>query len=106
MSVTITPTVGRKVYFFADDAQAEPHDATVIKVHAPAHQANPFTLVNLAVTNPEGEQSVHYSVPCSPNRVPYQHFRWMDYQLAQTAKQSDVRANTVSPPPEKPWRGG
>lgn len=91
MSVTITPTVGRKVYFFVDDNQLEPHDATIIKVHAPNWQANPFTLVNLLVTDPEGEQSVHYSVPCSPSPAPYPHFRWMDYQLAQARRADKPR---------------
>jgi len=96
MSVTITPTVGRKVYFFADAEQFEPHDATIIKVCAPHWQANPFTLVNLFVIDPEGEQSTVFNVPCSPTPVPYPHFRWMDYQLKQA--ESPRKANSQDVP--------
>jgi len=90
LDVTITPTVGRKVYFYADDTQVDPHDATVIKVHAPAYQASAFTPVNLLVIDPDdGSGTCHTHVPHSPVPVPYPHYRWMPYQYQQAAKEVD-----------------
>lgn len=83
----IIPTVGRKVYFFANDTQEEPHDATIIKVHAKKEHATPTTAVNLLVINPDtGEVSLHTSVVAHDEPQPFQHYRWMDYQKQQAKK--------------------
>lgn len=86
------PTVGLKVYFYANDQQHEPHDATVIKVLAPEHQATPFTPVNLLVIDPDdGGGTFHSQVVHSPLPVPYPHYRWMPYQYEQAAKEGARR---------------
>lgn len=83
----IIPTVGRKVYFFENDLQTEPHDATIIKVHAPKESATPTTTVNLLVIHPDtGEGQFRSSVVASDEAQPFPHYRWMDYQKHQAAR--------------------
>lgn len=83
----ITPTVGRKVYFFADDKQIEPHDATIIKVHGLKEDAMPTTAVNLLVINPDtGEGALRTSVVAYDEPQPFPHYRWMNYQKYQAAR--------------------
>lgn len=83
----IIPTVSRKVYFFENDQQTEPHDATIIKVHAPKELATPTTSVNLLVINPDtGEGTLRTSVVAYDEPQPFPHYRWMDYQKHQAQK--------------------
>jgi hypothetical protein len=97
MSKLITPTVGRKVYYYEDDKQAEPHDATIIKVWSPADQANPFSAVNLRVTDPlSGATRLETSVVASAVPVPHPHYRWMPYQVGQAAKTEEAEKQASS----------
>lgn len=79
----ITPTVGRKVWFFADELQPEPMDATIIKVHG----AGPHADVNLDVIDPDdGTHLLVSDVSVGDERTQVPHYRWMPYQQAQAAK--------------------
>lgn len=81
----ITPTVGRKVWFYENNEQLEPMDATVIKVWGTGPQA----AVNLDVVSPlTGEHFLKTSVIVGNEATTNQHYRWMPYQQAQAAKQS------------------
>lgn len=89
----ITPTVGRKVWFYADNQQTEPWDATVIKVISKQHEDGAFdpdgpdTPVNLNVINPDtGVQSLVTGVSVGDESTTGSHYRWMPYQQAQAAK--------------------
>lgn len=85
----ITPTVGRKVYFYADDKQLEPMDATIIKVWASSEMATPDSVVNLFVIDPStGVGTLQTSVQVSAEPVPFPHYRWMPYQVNQATKES------------------
>lgn len=84
----IIPTVGRKVYFFQDDQQQEPCDATIIKVWAAPDQAQPETVVNLLVINPiTGEGTMQHSIGASEVPVASAHYRWMPYQVSKSAEE-------------------
>ena len=89
----ITPTVGRKVWFYADNQQTEPWDATVIKIISRQHEDGTFgpdgpdTPVNLSVINPDtGVQSLVTGVFVGDESTTDSHYRWMPYQQAQAAK--------------------
>jgi hypothetical protein len=85
--MSITPTVGRKVWFFESNAQHEPHDATVIKVWGDGPQA----AVNLDVVDPySGQHSCRTSVVVGDEDTAWPHYRWMPYQQAQAKAQADV----------------
>lgn len=92
---TIIPTVGRKVYFYNDEKQAEPHDATIIKVWASPDQAQPQSAVNLRVTHPlTGESYLVTSSVAYDTPQPWPHYRWMPYQVGQAAQHPAVAAMT------------
>lgn len=85
----ITPTVGRKVWFYGGASQSEPWDATVVKVHAAPADATPTTPVNLSIIRPDTGQLLFLE------RVVFhddsegfdgERFTWMPYQTAQVAK--------------------
>ena len=87
----ITPTVGRKVWYYMDALQAQPWDATVIKVHAPADEATPDTPVNLLVINPDSGGSIFR--PFIGHRADEEgftgeRFAWMPYQTKVAATQA------------------
>lgn len=85
MSTPIIPTVGRKVYYYADQHQMEPIDATIIKVWDPAHMARPESAVNLAIIDPmTGFVSLKASLSIGNENSRHAHYRWMPFQL-QTA---------------------
>jgi hypothetical protein len=82
MSTIMIPTVGRKVYFYADKNQRDPIDATIIKVWDPAHMARPESAVNLAIVDPfTAAVTLKASVSVGNENTPYSHYRWMDYQI-------------------------
>ena len=85
-----TPSVGRQVWFYENLAARnndQPSAATVIKVHDPEWCATPFSMVNLAVLNPNTAETVFWEdVPHSPAPVDRPHYCWMPYQLAQHEK--------------------
>ena len=92
----ITPTVGCKVWFYADSQQTEPWDATVIKVCHKQHEDGSFvpdgpeTPVNLNVINPDtGVQSLVTTVSVGDESTTTSHYRWMPYQQTQAAKAAE-----------------
>lgn len=90
---TITPTVGRKVWFFWDNRQTEPQDATIIKVM----EADPSALVNLHVVHPDtGGTELITRVRAGDESTVWPHYRWMPYQKGQAAKAEADAANTSS----------
>lgn len=96
---TITPTVGRKAWYFEHPSQVEPIDATVIKVWGTGPQA----AVNLSVIDPyAGAQSLRSSVVVGDESTSTPHYRWMPYQQAQAAAQTQhpaiAAAHAVNPP--------
>ena len=96
---TITPTVGRKVWYYEHPSQLDPWDATVIKVWG----SGPHSAVNLRVTDPyTGEQSLRSSVVVGDASVQHPHYRWMPYQqaqaLAHTMHPAVAAAHPVDPP--------
>lgn len=83
----ITPTVGRKVYYYAGPQQTRPHDATIILVHASPETATPDSYVNLSVSDPESaEVKFVSSVKVGDESSTGPHYRWMPYQLGQAAQ--------------------
>lgn len=93
--MSITPTVGRKVWFYADNQQTAPWDATVIKVISKQNEDgsvdpdSPDTPVNLNVINPDtGVQSLVTGVSVGDESITTSHYRWMPYQQAQSAQQA------------------
>jgi len=84
MSTPITPTVGRKVWFFVNHLQPQPIDATVIKVHGTGPQA----AVNLDVVDPDtGAHRCVTSVAVGDEDTSIPHYRWMPYQQGQAKAQ-------------------
>ena len=77
MQSPITPTVGRKVWFFATNTQVEPHDATVVAV-------NPDTTVNLHIAHPDSALVSFYANV--PHCEGFPHYQWMPYQISQQVK--------------------
>lgn len=83
----ITPTVSRKVWFFENGQQLEPHDATIIKVHGTTPQA----AVNLDVVHPDtGQHMLRTSVVVGDETTAGTHYRWMPYQKGQAAKDANA----------------
>lgn len=79
----INPTVGRKVYFYADEVQEQPHDATVIKVMG----HGPHAPVNLLVIDPDsGATRIERNVTVGDTETDIPHYRWMPYQMGQAAR--------------------
>lgn len=89
---TITPTVGRKVWYYANATQAEPIDATVVKVNNGEETATPETSVNLFLLHPDGSIGFRPDVVVSDEPTDREHFRWMPYQQQQASKESTVPA--------------
>ncbi len=100
----ITPTIGRKVWFWrhgsnpSDPAQ-QPEDATVCYVHSD-------TLVNLRVTDHSGiarsETSVSLRQPEHPELLAITPCaQWMPYQQGQAAKTEQLRQAIASGQPAK-----
>jgi hypothetical protein len=80
---SITPTVGRKVWFYVSPSQLQPIDATVVKVIGDG----PDAAVNLDTIDPDTGEHHFWSglvVGDETTRVP--HYRWMPYQQGQAAK--------------------
>lgn len=76
----IIPSVGRKVWFFRNDTQRDPIDATIIKVEGPGTQS----AVNLLVVDPDsGETSIERRVLVGDDKTDIPHYRWMPYQIGQ-----------------------
>lgn len=84
----ITPSVGRKVWYFGNNEQAEPCDATVIKVHG---KPSPQSPVNLFVIGPEGDTFVKTEVVVGDETTEGTHYRWMPYQQQQAAKVTEPK---------------
>ena len=79
----ITPTVGRKVWYYTGNQQAEPIDATVVKVNGDG----PDAPCNLNTTDPDtGVAIFQPDVRVGDETTKGQHYRWMPYQAAQAAK--------------------
>ena len=92
MSLTITPTVSRKVWFYENASQSQPMDATIIKVHGDpdSGELGPLSLVNLSVRQPDsGTHRFIHAVQASEEPVDAPHYRWMPYQTGQ-AKAPDT----------------
>lgn len=87
----ITPSVGRKVWFYENDQQSEPLDATVIKVWGDT----PSACVNLFVVDGNGAASARCSVQPQHVNPTGTHYRWMPYQLGQAAKHSEPKNGTA-----------
>jgi hypothetical protein len=84
----ITPSVGRKVWYYANSNQAEPWDATIVKVHDLPTDASPFSAVNLNVIDPDtGHHLFRPAIAWhdESQQWPGEHFRWMPYQTASAA---------------------
>lgn len=89
MSLTITPTVGRKVWYFENARQSEPIDATIIKVHVGEDhpELGPLSLVNLSARLPDsGTHRFVHAVQATEDPVDAPHYRWMPYQSNAAAK--------------------
>ncbi len=84
----ITPTVGRKVWFYGTPEQVAPFDATVIAVREEGDAVGPDSLCNLYVINDGGSVEVHKDVQVHDADAPefYPCYRWMLYQQAQAQK--------------------
>lgn len=79
---SITPTIGRVVWYFDDELTPEPRAGIVAFVHSPS-------LVNLAVFNANGENIGRTSVPLVQDGDPHpagHRCEWMPYQKGQAAK--------------------
>lgn len=85
----ITPSVGRKVWYYGNNEQAEPCDATVIKVHGDIH--TPESPVNLFVIGQEGDTFVKTEVTVGDDKTEGTHYRWMPYQQQRAAEQASQK---------------
>lgn len=86
-TLTIVPSVGRKVWFYEHAAQEQPFDATVIAVLDAPDVATVTSPCRLSVTH--GEDGHFYTmqhVVASAEPIDEPHFRWMPYQAAQAKK--------------------
>jgi len=91
----ITPSVGRKVWYYENAEQTEPWDATVIKVCDEPWNANPHSQVNLLVVDPDsGQQYFVPEVSHSPVPRATKRYAWMPYQEQQAARQM-MNQNTL-----------
>lgn len=94
----ITPTVGRKVWFYENNQQAEPIDATVVKVWG----TGPHAAVNLdTVDGSTGLRTLRTSVCVGDENTVHQHYRWMPYQQGQAKKaltDADATADLAGTP--------
>ena len=89
----ITPTVGRKVWYYTSNQQAEPIDATVVKVNG----AGPNAPCNLNAIDPNTGAAIFQPNVCVGDETTEgEHFRWMPYQSAQAAK-AEATADAVAP---------
>ena len=83
---TITPTVGRVVWFYNNGQQEEPNAAIVCAVHS-------NTCVNLSIFEASGHscamQSVILVQPDDPVPVNQPHCTWMPYQIGQAKAQAE-----------------
>ncbi len=89
MPTPITPSVGRKVWFYGGLSQSEPWDATVVKVHAAPADATPTTPVNLSIIRPDTGQALFLErVVFHDDSESFdgERFTWMPYQTASAAK--------------------
>lgn len=100
----ITPTVGRKVWYFTHGAQAEPIDATVIKVHDDEGDGStpvgktPQSRVNLLAIHPDtGAATFQPGVPVGDESTEGEHYRWMPYQQGQAAKAASESGQAPEP---------
>lgn len=85
----ITPTVGRKVWYYTSNQQAEPIDATVVKVNG----AGPNAPCNLNAIDPNtGIATFQPNVCVGDESTEGEHYRWMPYQAAQAAKTETTAA--------------
>lgn len=90
MSLTIIPSIGRKVWLYLNATQVEPIDATVIKVHEAPDVATPTSMCNLlAVLPDDGSHRFIHAVQASEEPIDAPHFRWMPYQASQAAKAAE-----------------
>jgi len=79
----ITPTVGRKVWYFTGNQQTEPIDATVVKVCG----EGPNAPCNLNTIDPDTGGAIFQPNVCVGDETTEgEHYRWMPYQSAQAAK--------------------
>lgn len=87
----ITPTVGRKVWYYTHGGQAEPIDATVVKVNG----EGPKAPVNLDVIDPDtGAHTFQANISVGDESTEGEHYRWMPYQQGQAAKQATENPKT------------
>lgn len=87
----ITPTVGRKVWYYEDATQQEPFDGTVVRVlHSETEPDNENTPCNIFVIEPGGFTRLVPNIKVGEEGVNIPHFRWMPYQQAQAAAQANV----------------
>lgn len=95
MPTPIIPTVGRKVWYYSHGNQAEPIDATVIKVHDDEGDGTvpvgktPNSPVNLLAIDPD-TGALHFRPRITHHADDEgwqgERFAWMPYQTAQAAK--------------------
>lgn len=91
----ITPTVGRKVWYYTSNQQAEPIDATVVKVNG----AGPNAPCNLNAIDPNtGIATFQPNVCVGDESTEGEHYRWMPYQAAQAAKAEPVATVAAAAP--------
>lgn len=96
----ITPTVGRKVWYYEQASQPEPFDGTVVRVFPdPDGNTSPESLCNIFVVEPGGHTRLVPMIRAAVEGDPCPHFRWMPYQLAQAGVQP---MPTPSDPPPTP----
>ena len=85
----ITPTVGRKVWYYApgSGSNGEPMDATIVRVWG----NTPDALVNLHVNDPNSQVVWFFSsVQWGDEDSTQPHYRWMPYQMGQAAANKDA----------------
>lgn len=98
----ITPSVGRKVWYFESMAQIEPYDGTIVKVWFDDEgRASPDSLCNIFVVEPGGHTRTVTSIRCAQEGLNVPHFQWMPYQMEQVAK-AMAEGNALPPPPAAP----
>ena len=92
----ITPSVGRKVWYFENAAQTEPIDGTIVKVFPNEDgSVDPDSLVNVFIVEPGGNTRLIPAIRCQVEGYTAPHYRWMPYQLGQAAKAAaEVTAQT------------
>lgn len=97
MPTPIIPSVGRKVWYYSHAQQAEPIDATVIKVHDAAAVATPTSPVNLLVIDPDTGATVFrpYIVFHDDSEgFEGERYTWMPYQTKVAAAETPAPATS------------